>query len=85
MSRVAKKPIMIPKGVQAEIQNRAVIIKGPKGQMKCVVHEALEVKSIAPDALQVVVKESSRETFSGASEARIGIFIKAMLGTICMT
>jgi large subunit ribosomal protein L6 len=32
MSRVGKRPIPIPKGVTAQLQDRLVVIKGPKGE-----------------------------------------------------
>jgi large subunit ribosomal protein L6 len=34
MSRIGKKPIPIPKGVTVKVVNRAVEVKGPKGQMR---------------------------------------------------
>ena len=34
MSRLAKKPIEIPKGVLVKIEGQAVNIKGPKGELK---------------------------------------------------
>ncbi len=43
MSRIGKKPIIIPKDVQVEI-NDEIIIKGPKGELKRELPEELEVK-----------------------------------------
>ncbi len=34
MSRIGKKPIAIPKGVTVKVVDRAVEVKGPKGQMR---------------------------------------------------
>ena len=34
MSRIGKKPITIPKGVTVKVVDRAVEVKGPKGQMR---------------------------------------------------
>lgn len=34
MSRIGKKPIEIPKGVEVKIQGDAVLVKGPKGELK---------------------------------------------------
>jgi large subunit ribosomal protein L6 len=31
MSRVGKKPVALPKGVQVDIQGNTVKVKGPKG------------------------------------------------------
>ena len=43
MSRVAKAPIAIPKGVSVEIAGQAVKVKGPKGSMEWTVHPAVAV------------------------------------------
>jgi large subunit ribosomal protein L6 len=34
MSRIGKKPVLIPKGVTAGVQDGTVTIKGPKGELK---------------------------------------------------
>lgn len=34
MSRIGKKPVSLPTGVTAAVQNRTVSVKGPKGEMK---------------------------------------------------
>jgi large subunit ribosomal protein L6 len=34
MSRIGKKPIVLPKGVSAQISDGAVEVKGPKGQLR---------------------------------------------------
>lgn len=44
MSRLAKKPIILPKGVDFNISGRTVSVKGPKGVMVNEVPEGIEVK-----------------------------------------
>jgi large subunit ribosomal protein L6 len=34
MSRIGKKPIVLPKGVTAQVSDSAVEVKGPKGQLR---------------------------------------------------
>ena len=34
MSRIGKKPIAIPSGVQVTIAGNAITVKGPKGQLE---------------------------------------------------
>ena len=34
MSRIGKKPIAIPKGVEVRLEGDQLIIKGPKGELK---------------------------------------------------
>lgn len=43
MSRVAKAPIVIPDGVEIEINGRSIDIKGEKGQCSYNMHNAVEV------------------------------------------
>lgn len=43
MSRVAKLPIPIPKGVAVEIEGQAVRVNGPKGQLSWQVHPTVRV------------------------------------------
>jgi large subunit ribosomal protein L6 len=44
MSRIGRKPIEIPKGVQVSITTDAISAKGPKGTLKLARHKAVEVK-----------------------------------------
>ncbi len=44
MSRVGKKPVAIPAGVTATINGQTVSVKGPKGELKFVVHSDVAVE-----------------------------------------
>lgn len=44
MSRVAKKPIALPKGVEFNVQSDSVSVKGPKGTLSIAKPEGIEVK-----------------------------------------
>ena len=44
MSRIGRKPLEIPKGVQFSIAGNVISIKGPKGTMKLEKHGDIEVK-----------------------------------------
>ena len=44
MSRIGRKPIAIPKGVQVGVQGQQVEVKGPKGRLELRVHELCSVK-----------------------------------------
>ena len=44
MSRVAKKPIALPKGVELNIQADSVGVKGPKGSLTATKPEGVEIK-----------------------------------------
>src|SRR3954454_20547503 len=44
ISRVGKKPVPIPTGVNANVQGRTVKMKGPKGELAIVLHEDVIAK-----------------------------------------
>jgi large subunit ribosomal protein L6 len=44
MSRVAKKPVALPKGVEVSLQGGNVVAKGPKGTLSIAQPEGVEVK-----------------------------------------
>ena len=44
MSRIAKKPIELPSGVEFSVNGREVSAKGPKGKLSVTLHAAVELK-----------------------------------------
>lgn len=44
MSRVGKKPILIPEGVKVTINGQDIAVLGPKGELKNTVHELIKVE-----------------------------------------
>jgi large subunit ribosomal protein L6 len=47
MSRVAKKPIELPAGVEIKIEGQAVTVKGGKGSLEHTVHNSVQVSQDA--------------------------------------
>ncbi len=43
MSRIAKKPVDIPGGVELNINGRELSVKGPKGSLSMTLHDSVEV------------------------------------------
>ena len=43
MSRVAKKPITVPSGIEVKISGRSVSVKGPKGNLNIDLHETVNI------------------------------------------
>ena len=43
MSRIGKKPVVLPQGVTATVSGKTVTVKGPKGELSRTVHEDLSV------------------------------------------
>jgi len=58
MSRIGKKPVVLPKGVTAQVAGRTITIKGPKGELARTVHADL---AVAVQDGQVVVTRPSDE------------------------
>ena len=52
MSRIGRKPIAIPKGVQVGIQGQQVEVKGPKGRLELRGHDLCSVR-VADDSVVV--------------------------------
>ena len=77
MSRVAKKPISLPKGVDIKIEDGAVTVKGAKGALS--IH-ALPGVSVAVDngVINVVVAEGAEDKFGGTARALIANMVKGV-------
>jgi large subunit ribosomal protein L6 len=58
MSRVGKKPITIPTGVDVTIDGSRVVVKGPNGTLQ---HEAPETITVARDGDELVVTRPDDE------------------------
>ena len=44
MSRIGKKSILIPIGVEAKLEKDKIIIKGPKGELEREIHSDIRAK-----------------------------------------
>ena len=67
MSRVAKKPITLPKGVECTVAKDAITVKGPKGTLKMA---AIAGVQIAIDKDNVTCADGTAETkFAGTTRA----------------
>ncbi len=60
MSRIGKKPIPIPKGVEIKISDGLVSIKGPKGNISRIIHPKVTIK-VGGENVLVSVEDGSRE------------------------
>ena len=43
MSRIGKRPVIVPKGVAVEVQGNTVAVKGPKGELRRTLHSEMQV------------------------------------------
>jgi large subunit ribosomal protein L6 len=44
MSRIGKKPVTLPKGVNLDLQGSTVAVKGPKGELRRTLHPEMRLK-----------------------------------------
>ena len=58
MSRIGKKPVSLPKGVTAAVNDGTVSVKGPKGEMKLRLVSEVEA-SVQDGAIAVTPREDS--------------------------
>lgn len=61
MSRIGKKPIQIPTGVEVKIDGSKVFVKGAKGSLEMTAHPAIEVK-IEGSSLTFTPKYENNDT-----------------------
>jgi large subunit ribosomal protein L6 len=61
MSRIGKKPVMIPGGVTARVNGQEVAMKGPKGELKHVLVDQLVAK-LENNELEVAMREDTKES-----------------------
>ena len=76
MSRIGRMPIPLPKGVEVKSQDGLVHVKGPKGELKRLVHPEM---SLAADAKQVSVGRPSDETRHKALHGLTRTLIRNMI------
>lgn len=69
MSRVAKKPVMIPASVDVKIDGAAIEVKGAKGVLQTQIHAKVEVQQ-ENGALQFSARDGSKEANALAGTMR---------------
>jgi len=79
MSRVGRKPVALPKGVNVTVNNGLVAVKGPKGELKKAVPTGVSVKT-AGQELTVERADDSRENRSkhGMMRALVANMVKGV-------
>jgi large subunit ribosomal protein L6 len=72
MSRIGKKPVMLPAGVQVTIEGTTVTVKGPKGELTNTFHKDMTI-SLADDSVVVERPSDSKfhKTFHGTTRSLI--------------
>jgi len=60
MSRIGKKPIEIPQGVEVKFEDSQIIIKGPKGELKQEIHPMIKVEQKDKQIIVSVTDEGNK-------------------------
>jgi large subunit ribosomal protein L6 len=79
MSRKARNPILLPKGVEAKYQNGIVTIKGPKGALTQQVMKVIDIK-ITDDKIALTLDEKNKDAknFLGLYWALVANMVKGV-------
>lgn len=72
MSRVAKSPIALPKGVEVTVSGQQVTVKGAKGSLNLAVESAVQV-SVEGETLRVVPVVASTDGWMRAGTMRANL------------
>ncbi len=79
MSRIGKKPILIPESVEAKIADNKIIVKGPKGELQREIRPEIKVGVKGKEILVTVGKETKKtNAFWGLSRTLIFNMVKGV-------
>jgi large subunit ribosomal protein L6 len=76
MSRVAKKPIALPKGVECQLATDGITVKGPKGTLRMHAIPGVEIKSA--DGHLICADGSAETKFAGTTRALLANMVKGV-------
>lgn len=76
MSRVAKNPVAVPKGVEVSVSADAVNVKGPKGQLSFPVHPLVKVRK---DDGKLHFEATATSTFARAMSGTMRALVNNMV------
>jgi large subunit ribosomal protein L6 len=79
MSRIGKKPINIPQGVEVKIENNTLKVKGPKGEAILVIPDKVKLE-ISDNLLRVKPEIINKDTRAlwGTTRAHVNNLIKGV-------
>jgi len=69
MSRIAKAPVSIPKGVDIKLDGNIMIVKGIKGQLSHILNSAVSF-DVADNVIQMLWDKDNKEATAQAGTAR---------------
>ncbi len=84
MSRIGKKPILIPQGVKVELKDEQIKVSGPKGSLELKLRPEVKVE-VKEDQLVVCLKNKSNNSrpLHGLTRALIANMIEGVTNGFC--
>jgi large subunit ribosomal protein L6 len=78
MSRIGKKPVVVPKNVTANVEGQTVTVKGPKGQLSLTLVDDIEVKKLEDGSISVTPRTDTKRARSmwGMSRSLVENLVK---------
>jgi len=76
MSRVAKQPITLPKGVECQMPADGITVKGPKGTLKMHAIPGVEIKSV--DGHLICADGTAETKFAGTTRALLANMVQGV-------
>jgi large subunit ribosomal protein L6 len=77
MSRVGKKPVALPKGVECQVQADAITVKGPKGTLKIAAPAGFDI-AINNGEVQLTSHSENDNKMTGTARALINNMVKGV-------
>ena len=77
MSRVGKKPVALPKGVECQVQADAITVKGPKGTLQIAAPAGVDV-AINGGEIQLKAQGDNDHKMAGTARALINNMVKGV-------
>jgi large subunit ribosomal protein L6 len=77
MSRVGKKPVPLPKGVECQVQPNAITVKGPKGTLQMAAPAGVDV-AIENGVVQMKAKGADDNKMAGTARALLNNMVKGV-------
>jgi len=79
MSKVGKLPVAIPAGVTVNVANGVISVKGPKGELKQIYHDEIEIKVEGTEVV-LTTKNNAKQTnaYHGLYRSLINNMVKGV-------
>ena len=72
MSRIAKNPIKLPRGVEAALDSNKIVVKGTKGTLTMLLHDAVKVH-VSEETITIVYDRNDKQQNQLAGTYRANI------------